>query len=99
MKRRPSGRWLSGSSCIVPKIENLFYWRLVCWEGSIPNVPRPILIHARALELFHAFRRLSASLFPELLFAQQNMTILFSVWQYEMPNTLIVALNIISLCD
>ena len=69
------------------------------WEGSIPNLLRPILIRARALELFRGFRRLSASLFPELLFAQQNMTILFSVWQYEMPNTPIVARNIISLCD
>ena len=68
-------------------------------EGSIPNLLRPILIRARALELFHGFWRLSASLFLELLFAQQNMTILFSVWQYEMPNTPIVALNIISLCD
>ena len=67
--------------------------------GSIPNLQRPILIRARALGLFHGFRRLSASLFPELLFAQQNMTILFSVWQYEMPNTPIVARNIISLCD
>lgn len=42
------------------------------WEGSIPNLQRPILIRARALELFHGFWRLSASLFPELLFAQQR---------------------------
>ena len=76
------------------------------WEGSIPNLARPILcetleyeIRAPALELFHGFRPLSASLFPELSFAQQNMMILFSVWHYEMPNTPIVTPNIISLFD
>ena len=61
-----------GLHALCQKSRICFTRRLVCWEGSIPNVPRPILIHARALELFHGFRRLSASLFPELLFAQQK---------------------------